>query len=390
MHLPPEVNLLAASHYLEALEYQRKANQVVAVLGSKTPNIQNLAVGGVANAINLDNQATLNMQKLYQIKDLLAEVATFVQQVYVPDVIAVGSMYPEWLRYGKGVTNYLAVPDMPLDGAGTRFDLPGGTIMNGDLSTFKPIENFEEPYFRDNVTESIAHSWYDGDWTRHPWEGETVPAYSEFEDDGKYSWVKSPRFEGRPMQVGPLAQMLAGYAAGHELCRKYVDHVLGEAGKLAGAKLGPEVLHSTLGRHAARAVRCAVIADLALEHWGLLVANIGKGDTDIFVEPVFPRGEQRGFGFHEAPRGTLSHWIVIRDGKIANDQAVVPSTWNAGPRDENGQPGPYEASLLGNPVADAERPLEVVRTIHSFDPCLACAIHTLDPEGREVAKVRAL
>jgi hydrogenase large subunit len=390
MKLPPEVNLLAAAHYLQALEYQRKANQVVTILGSKTPNIQNLAVGGVANAINLDNQATLNMQKLYAIKDLLTEVETFVKQVYVPDVIAVASFYPEWLGYGKGVTNYLAVPDMPLDGAGTEFDLPGGTIMGGDISTYKAITNFQEAYFQENVAECIAHSWYDGDWTKHPWDEETVPSYTEFQDSGKYSWVKAPRFDGKPMQVGPLAQVLMGYAAGHELCRKYVDYVLAEAGKLVGSKLGPGVLHSTLGRHAARAVRCAVIADLSLKHWDLLAKNIAGGDTDIYVEPVFPSGEQRGFGFHEAPRGTLSHWIVIRDGKIANYQAVVPSTWNAGPRDDKGQQGPYEASLMGNPVADAERPLEVVRTVHSFDPCLACAIHTLDPEGREVSKVRAL
>ena len=168
MKLPPEVNLLAVSHYLQALEYQRKANQVVAILGGKTPNIQNLAVGGVANAINLDNQATLNMEKLYTIKDLLDEMRTFVQQVYLPDVIAVGAMYAEWLGYGAGVTNYLAVPDLPLDAEGSRFDLPGGTILGGDLATHRPITSFDEPYFRDNVAESIAHAWYDGDWTRHP------------------------------------------------------------------------------------------------------------------------------------------------------------------------------------------------------------------------------
>ncbi len=396
MKLPPEVNLLAVSHYLQALEFQRKANQVVTILGAKTPNIQNLAVGGVANAINLDNEATLNMKKLYQIKDLLEEVRTFVQQVYVPDVIAVGSMYPEWLGYGAGVTNYMAVPDLPLDGAGTRFDLPGGTIMGADLGTFREIGNFDEPYFRDNVAEGITHAWYDGDWQRHPWEEETVPNYTEWDDDGKYSWVKAPRFhrEGSddwvPMQVGPLAQCLMGYASGHEGFVKTIDTVLEQAGSLAGVKLTPAVLHSTLGRHAARAVRCAVISDLALKHWGLLAQNIGSGDVTSFNPPVFPKGEQRGYGFHEAPRGTLSHWVVIRDGKIDNYQAVVPSTWNAGPRDDQGNLGPYEASLVGNPVADPERPLEVVRTVHSFDPCLACAIHTHDPEGNEVARVKVL
>ncbi len=390
MHLSPEVNLLAVSHYLQALEYQRAANKVVTILGGKTPNIQNLAVGGVANAIDLDSPSALRMEQLYEIKDLLTEVEAFVKQVYLPDVIAIGAMYPEWLGFGAGVTNYLAVPDLPRDGAGTQFDLPGGTIMNADLSTVKTFSSFADPYFRDNVEESIAHSWYAGDGPRHPWQGETVPSYTEFQDDGKYSWVKSPRFQGKPMQVGPLAQVLVGYASGDPRIKKWLEFSLSEASKIAGTPLGPQVAHSTLGRHLARAVRATVISELALEHCQHLTDNIGRGDTEIFVQPVFPKGEQRGFGFHEAPRGTLSHWVVIRDGKIANYQAVVPSTWNAGPRDETGQMGPYEASLMGNPVVDPGHPLEVVRTIHSFDPCLACAVHTLDPEGRETARVKVL
>ena len=390
MKLPPDVNLLAVHHYLQALEYQKKALKAVAILGSKTPNIQNLAVGGVANAINLDNQATLNMAKLYMIKELLVDVKAFVEQVYLPDVAAIGAMYAPWLSYGAGVTNYLAVPDMPLNSAGTEFDLPGGTIMNGDLGSIKTIDSFDDPYFRDNVKEGIAHSWYDGDWSRHPWEEDTVPAYTDFDYQGKYSWVKSPRFEGQPMQVGPLSQVLVGLASGHEPTVRWGTWMLKTAGSIAGAKLGPEVLHSTLGRHAARAVRCAVLAEQALKHWDLLVGNIASGDTDIFTPWEYPSGTHQGFGFHEAPRGVLSHWVVIEDGKIKNYQCVVPSTWNAGPRDENDVMGPYEASLVGNPVADPERPLEVLRTIHSFDPCLACAIHTLDPEGKEVSKVKAL
>jgi hydrogenase large subunit len=390
MKLPPEVNLLAVSHYLEALEYQRKINQVVAILGGKTPNIQNLAVGGVANAINLDNQATLNMEKLYQVKDIIDEVQDFIRQVYFVDVCAVGAMYADWLNYGKGVTNYLSVPDLPLDGKGTQFDFPGGVIMNADLKGVQEIKTFNEPFFRENVTESIAHAWYDGDWTKHPFEEDTEPKYTKFEDAGKYSWVKAPRFKGSPMQVGPLAQVLAGLALGHKPTVHWATKTLETAGSIAKTTLTPAVLHSTLGRHAARMIRTQVIADLAQKHWNLLVNNIAKGDTTIFNEPVFPKGEQRGFGFHEAPRGTLSHWIVIRDGKIANYQAVVPSTWNAGPRDEKDQMGPYEASLVGNPVADAQRPLELIRTVHSFDPCLACAIHTVDVEGNEVAKVKAL
>jgi len=390
MKLPPDVNLLAVAHYLQALEYQKKANQAVAILGSKTPNIQNLAVGGVANAINLDNPATLNMAKLFQIRNLLEEVKTFVEQVYIPDICAIGALYAHWLPYGAGVTNYLSVPDMPTDTAGTSFDMSGGVIVDKDLQGFRPINSFEDPLFRDNVAECIARSWYDGDWTRHPWEEETVPAYADFNPEGKYSWVKSPRFEGRPMQVGPLAHVLAGFAAGDELTTKWVTAALDTISAVAKTRVGPGALHSTLGRHAARAVRCAVMAELALKHWDLLVNNIASGDVEIFTPFEYPQGEQQGFGFHEAPRGVLSHWVVIRDGKIANYQCVVPSTWNAGPRDDKDQKGPYEASLLGNPIANPELPLEVLRTVHSFDPCLACAIHTLDPEGKEIAKVRVL
>ena len=395
MKLPPEVNLLAVAHYLQALEYQRKANQAVAILGAKTPNIQNLAVGGVANAINLDSPAALNMEKLYQVKDLLDEVATFVQQVYFPDVCAIGAMYADWTKYGAGVTNYLAVPDLPLDTKGTKFDLPGGTIMGGDLKSMKAIGSFQDEYFRKNVTESIARSYYDGDWQKHPFEEETRPKFTGWDPEKRYSWVKAPRFDGKPMQVGPLAQVLVGFVQGHEPTVRWATRCLELAGKVAGAKLGPEILHSTIGRHAARAIRTAVLSELAVKHWKLLAENVSKGDVSIFNEPRFPKGAVQGFGLHEAPRGVLSHWVVAEGdgsgvGKIKNYQAVVPSTWNAGPRDAKDQPGPYEASLVGNPVADPKRPLEALRTIHSFDPCLACAIHTLDGNGQEIARVRVL
>jgi hydrogenase large subunit len=388
MKLSPEVNLLAVAHYLEALDYQRRANQVVAILGSKTPNIQNLAVGGVANAINLDNQATLNMQKLYQVKDLLDGMMAFIEQVYFVDVCAIGAMYADWFGHGRGVTNYLAVPDFPTDTKGTQFDMPGGTIMNADLGTLKPITSFEDPYFKENVAECIARAWYDGDWTKHPWEETTDPKYTDYEAKGRYSWIKSPRFAGEVMQVGPLAHVLVGLAQGHEPTVRWATRTLDTAGSIAGTTLSPAILHSTLGRHAARMIRTAVMAEIAQRQWSLLVENIQRGDTDIFNAPTFPSGEQRGFGFHEAPRGTLSHWIVIRDGRIKNYQAVVPSTWNAGPRDDKNRVGPYEASLVGNPVADPTQPLEVLRTVHSFDPCIACAIHTLDVEGQEIAQVK--
>ncbi len=390
MKLPPEANLMAVSHYLEALDYQRKATMALGVIGGKNPHIQNFSVGGVTAAINLDNEATLNIERLYRVKQLLTEVRDFVNKVYLVDVAAVGALYAEWLPYGAGVTNYLASPDMPTNAAATEFDLPGGTIMGGDLASVKAFSTLSDPYFKDNVEESIARAWYDGDWQKHPWEEDTEPKYTDFDDAGRYTWLKAPRFEGKPMQVGPLAQMLVGYAQGHEEIVKRVNGALGLVSTIAGTKVGPEALFGSIGRHAARAVRCSLMADLGLKHWELLVDNVGKGDTEIFNPPTFPKGEQRGVGVHEAPRGLLSHWIVIQDGKIKNYQCVVPSTWNAGPRDAQDQLGPYEASLLANPIADPERPLEVLRTIHSFDPCIACAVHMLDPEGREVMKVKAL
>jgi hydrogenase large subunit len=390
MKLSPEVNLLAVSHYLEALEVQRRANQVVALLGGKTPNIQNLAVGGVANPINLDNDTTLNMQKLFQLKNLLDSLRDFIEQVYLVDVCAIGGMYPDWLSHGKGVTDYLAVPDMPLDAKGTSFDMPGGTVSGIDAASYKPISRFGDPYFRDGVKENVAHAWYEGDSTKHPWEGETRAKYSEYDAAGKYSWIKAPRFEGRVTQVGPLAGLLVGLAAKHEPTARWANKAIALASKVAGVKVTPAMMESTLGRHAARMIRCGVLSELALKHWQLLVDNIAKGDVKTFNAPTFPAGEQRGFGFHEAPRGALSHWIVIRDGKIANYQAVVPSTWNAGPRDEKGNRGPYEASLIGNPVADTELPLEVLRTVHSFDPCIACAVHTVDLRTQKTSTVRVL
>ncbi len=390
MKLPPEVNLLAATHYLQALEYQREINKVVALLGGKTPHIQNVAVGGVANPINLDSPDTLNMERLYHIRTLLDKADAFVKKVALVDVAAVGAFYADWTAHGTGVTNYLSAPDMPMDEQGTEFFLPGGYIPAGDVGAFTAITSFDDPFFEKNVQESIKHSWYDGDWHRHPYEEETVPRYTDFQDDGKYSWVKSPTFKDEPAQVGPLANVLCMYAAGHEPTKKYVHQVLDTVSTLAKTKVGVPALHSTIGRIAARVVRCAVLNDTLAHQWRSLVANIESGDTSTFNPPSMPSGTVQGFGFHEAPRGILSHWIVIDNGKVKNYQAVVPSTWNAGPRNHNDAPGPYEAALVGTPLADPEQPLEVLRTIHSFDPCLACAIHLFDPAGGELVQVRAL
>ena len=391
MTLSPEINLLAAVHYMQALDYQRRANRIVAILGSKTPHIQNVAVGGVANPINLDSQSTLSVERLMAIRTAIDEIGAFVTQVYLPDVAAIGAQYADWTGYGAGITNYLSVPDMPLDTKGTEFALPGGYIPGGNLGEFQPISSFDDEFFANGVKESVKHSWYRGGrGALHPYDGETDPQYTEFEDDGKYSWVKSPTFRDERAQVGPLANVLAMYVAGHEPTQRYTNQLVEMVSSHLGSELPLEALHSTIGRHAARAVRCAVLYETLADQWQRLVDNIGAGDTDTFNRPEFPEGEVRGVGFHEAPRGVLSHWTVIRDGRIANYQAVVPTTWNAGPRDEDDEPGPYEASLVDNPVADTELPLEILRTVHSFDPCLACAIHLLDTNQREIVRVRAL
>ena len=390
MKLPPEVNLIAVAHYLQALEYQRYANQIVGMLGGKTPHIQNVAVGGVQNAINTDSEAALNVDRLYQMKSLLDKVVPFIQNVYVPDVCTVAAFYPDWFGYGSGVTNYLSVPDLPLDTKNTQFDLPGGFIPNGDLAKYTPIKGQKDPYWIKAVTEDSAHSWYKGAGGLHPWKGETEPEFTDFQENGKYSWVKAPRFEGQPAQVGPLANVLCGVAAGNPLMVKWTNAALDKISGIAKIKATPAMLHSTLGRHGARAVRTGVLSELAYKHWQLLTDNVAKGDKAIFNPPKFPKGEIEGVGFHEAPRGTLSHWVVINDGAIKNYQAVVPTTWNASPRDIKGTPGPYEAALLQNPIADSAHPLEVLRTIHSFDPCMACAVHMFDPSGNKIANVRVL
>lgn len=391
MKLPPEVNLLGVAHYLQALDIQNQANKIVGILGGKSPHIQNVAVGGVSNSVSHDAPSVLNIERLMLIKNFIDKLDHFVKSTYMTDVPAIGAFYLDWAGLGDGVNNYLTVPDCPVDTTGTEFLLPGGFIENADLSTMKPITTFNDQYFRDGVAESSMHSWYEGDAALHPFDGETNPQYTDFQDDGQYSWVKAPTFYGKRAEVGPLADVLVGVTSGHEGYTTYLDQTMGILKAVSGNTDIPlAAVHSTIGRHAARAIRCGVMMDTLGDLWQRLVDNIGTGDTDTFNQPVFPRGEQRGVGFHAAPRGTLSHWVVIEDAKIKNYQAVVPSTWNAGPRDADGQEGPYESALMDTPIADAEKPLEVLRTVHSFDPCIACAIHMVDTEQQEIVKVKAL
>ena len=389
MRLSPEMNLILFAHYLQALEFQRKACQVVGILGGKTPHIQNLAVGGVMNAINLNSLATMNMDRLGMLQSLLEDLVPFVQQAYFVDVCLLAASYPDWFRYGRGVTNYLAVPDLPVDAKATKFDLPGGVVTNGNLASVCSINDWHDQPIRGAVAEDLTHAWYVGG-VQPPWKGKTDPDYTDFHEDGKYSWVKAPRYDGAPMQVGPLSNVLVGYASGHQLTRKWTDLAFQRISAAQGGQLRIGDMQSTMGRYLARAIRSAMLSDLAHKHWQLLSDNIVKGDDTTYNPPQFPQHEVMGVGMHEAPRGTLSHWVVVDKGTFSNYQAVVPTTWNASPRDQKGVPGPYESSLLGNPVADPEKPLEVLRTVHSFDPCMACACHTLDASGREIARVKVL
>ncbi len=381
MKLSPEHNLMVVAHYLKAFDFQRKAAQAVAILGGKNPHIQNLVVGGVATAINPDNLATLNMERLALLRSLMDETREFVSKVYFPDLLAIAGVYKEWFGLGAGVTNYLAVPEFPEDAASTRFALDGGMIPQGDLARVRFIKDHRDARLIDGIRESVACAWYEAGEPAHPWRGETKPNYTGFKPNERYSWCKAPRLDGQPVQVGPVAQVLVSHAAGNERVRRLVDD--------ANARLGiaTKDYHSTMGRLLARGIRACLMADLSLEHLDKLTANLAAGDKTYAAPVTIPSGEFKGVGFHEAPRGTLSHWVVIKDRKIENYQAVVPTTWNASPRDEQGQLGPYEAALVGNPVADPEKPLEVLRTIHSFDPCIACAVHALDPSGKEITRV---
>lgn len=381
MKLSPEVNLVAVAHYLKAFDYQRKAAQAVAILGGKNPHVQNLVVGGVATAVNPEHMAALNMERLACLRGLMSEAREFVHNVYYPDLLAIAAAYKEWFAIGAGITNYMAVPEFPEDSRGTRFTLGGGVIPAGDLQRMSPVKDHRDDYLVNNTRESVARAWYDGSDSLHPWQGETLPNYTDFNPEERYTWCKAPRLSGAPMQVGPLAQVLVNYAAGNDRVRRLVD----EANGRLGIRL--QDYHSTMGRLLARGIRAHIMADLSLECLDRLIANLAAGDKAYANHTETPEGEFKGVGFHEAPRGSLSHWVVIKDRKIENYQAVVPSTWNASPRDYKGHLGPYEASLVGTPVAEPEKPLEVLRTIHSFDPCVACAVHAIDPERGEITRV---
>ena len=391
MKLPPEVNLIAVAHYLQALECQRDANRVVALLGSKTPHIQNLAIGGVANPINLDSQAVLNLERLMFVKSCIDKLNDFVNQVYKVDTAVIAAYYPEWLQLGQTSRNYLSVPEYPLNEDNTQFVLSGGYIENGDSSTFRAIPHYKDEFLIKGIKESGKHAWYEDDEALEPWVGLTRPKYTGWQEDAKYSWVKAPSFHDKVVEVGPLAYLMCALASKDKLTLKHFNAIGGLYKALTGKELGVDDLHSTLGRIIGRTVHCCTLNDILAQQWQLLIENIGRGDTVAYLKTdIPPKGEFKGVSFSEVPRGMLSHWVVIKEGKIANYQAVVPSTWNSGPRNQNDAMGPYELSLIGTPIADPKKPLEVVRTIHSFDPCMSCAVHVINTETDEVTEVKVL
>lgn len=391
MKLPPEVNLIAVAHYLQALECQRDCNRIVALLGGKTPHIQNLAIGGVANPINLDSQSVLNLERLMFVKSCIDRLNDFVTQVYRVDAAIIAAYYPEWLNLGKTSGNYLSVPEYPIDGDNSKFVLTGGYIENFDISIFRPITQQKDEFVVKGIKESGKHAWYEDDEPLEPWAGLTRPKYTGWQDEGKYSWVKAPSFYGKVVEVGPLAYLMCNLANENKDTLHHFNHIKGLYEKLSGNTLSVDHLHSTLGRIIARTVHCCVLNNILEQQWKLLVDNIGTGDTVAYLKTDIPQtGEFKGVGFGEVPRGMLSHWVVVKNGKIENYQAVVPSTWNAGPRNQNDEMGPYELSIIGTPVADPTKPLEVVRTIHSFDPCMSCAVHVVNTENGEVTQVKVL
>ena len=391
--LPPEVNLLAVAHYLEALDWQRDVIRLHTIFGGKNPH-PNFLVGGMASAINLDDTGTINAVRFAEIQGMIARAQRFVEQVYIPDLLAIAGFYKEWGSIGGGVPNYMTYGEFP---QGSIKDLdklyfPRGIILDKDLTKVHPFDPSK-------IQEFINSSWYeygDGDEAGlHPFNGETKAKYTGpptpwtyLQGEKKYTWMKAPRYDGLPMQVGPLSRMLVGFAAGHPEIQDTVKMVLGKL------QVGPAVLFSTLGRTAARGIETLLLARQMNVWYGQLIDRVKSGDTQTFNKDKWEPStwgdkEVRGFGFLDAPRGGLGHWVRIANGKITKYQCVVPSTWNCSPRDGKGQMGPYEAALVDNhPLLKPDQPLEILRTIHSFDPCMACGVHVLDTDGNLVTEVK--
>ena len=401
--LPPEANLMATAHYLEALDFQREIVKIHTIFGGKNPH-PNWLVGGVPCAINVDTTGAVgavNMERLALVSGIIDQSIAFVDQVYIPDVLAIASFYKDWL-YGGGLSgkNILAYGDIPEDAndpSRKNLLLPGGAIINGNLNEIHEV-NLSDP---DEIKEYVPHSWYRyADETKglHPFEGLTEPHFTlgpnakgtrtniqTLDEGGKYSWIKAPRWKGHAMEVGPLSRLTIGYAQGNPEFKEPIDKALATLG------LPVSALFSTLGRTLARALEASWAAHKMKYFFDKLMTNIKNGDTTTANtsswHPSSWPDEVKGVGTTEAPRGALGHWVKIKDGKIDNYQCIVPTTWNGSPRDPKGQMGAFEMALLHTPMARPEEPLEILRTLHSFDPCLACSTHVMAQDGREIVAV---
>ncbi len=392
--LPPAVNLLAVAHYLEALEWQKEIVKIHTIFGGKNPH-PNYLVGGVPCSININEVNAINTERLNHVGKLIGDAIEFVEQVYIPDLLAVAPFYTDWAGIGGGLKNYLCYGDLPTRGYNQPeyFKFQRGAILDRNLNEVHEVNGKDA----EEIKEYIAHSWYKysggDDKGLHPWDGETEfnftgpkPPFEQLNVEGKYSWLKTPRWKDHAMEVGPLARMLVAYAKGNTEVKDVVDGTLKQLG------LPITVLFSTLGRTAARGLESKLIVHWMKEFYDELIANIKAGDTSTFTQekwdPATWPATAEGVGLTEAPRGALAHWIRIKDKKIDNYQLVVPSTWNASPKDHKGQRSAYEESLLGTPIANPDQPVEILRTIHSFDPCIACAVHLYDPEGKHIHQVQ--
>ena len=387
-HLSPEQNLIALSHYLECLRIQRTAAQMMAIFGAKQPHPQSLTVGGVTCVMDL-----LSPSRLGEFMVKYQEVADFINRAYYPDVVMAGKAYAveESVLNDLGTANLFTYKEFAISGNETIFD--SGIIMGGDLSKVLEIDESK-------ITEEATHAWYADNEPLHPYDGKTNPKYTGFVDmdtvndkgelahskaldvSGKYSWIKAPRYDGQPMQVGPLSNIVVNYAKGNQRVVKVVDKFLADTGLPLAAAL------STLGRTACRMLETKVIIDSGMEVFQNLVNNLKVDQSTCAPYVIDKNKEYKGRYIGHVPRGVLSHWVRIKNGVIENYQAVVPTTWNASPKDASGVRGPYEESLVGLKIADLSQPLEIVRIIHSFDPCLACAVHVMDTKGNEISSYK--
>ena len=362
--LPEDVNLQAVAHYVKALDMRRKAHEMLAIFGGKIPHNMAILPGGVSEVPNA--------QKIADFLWRLNELRDFVDNVYIPDVLAVAGVYSDYFKIGQGCGNLLSYGVFDLDGTDPDYAKRSRLLAQGTVST----DLQAQPLDTSKILEEVKHSWYSDSITgRHPLQGDTVP---EPEKGNGYSWIKAPRYDGKVFEVGPLARVAVSYASGNSTAKGMVDSVLSQFNADAS------VLFSTLGRHAARALETKIIAD-AMANW-LLELKPGESIHKPFDIP----DKSTGMGITGGVRGALGHWIEIENKKIKNYQCVVPTTWNASPRDDRDQPGPIEQALIGTEVRDENNPFELVRIVRSFDPCLACAVHVINPRGKKLGEYRVL